>query len=40
MNKITSYLPEIALTAIGVSVGVILANWLSAKLASWRAKTA
>lgn len=34
MNKLTSYLPEIVLTAVGVACGVLLANWLSAQIAS------
>lgn len=40
MNKLPSYLPEIALTAVGVALGVMLANWLSAQIASFLSKKA
>lgn len=33
MNKLTSYLPEVLLTAIGVAVGFVLADYLRSWLA-------
>ena len=33
MNKITSYLPEVVLTAVGVAVGLVLAGYIQKWLA-------